>query len=171
MVGEEGNKKDMARRSNDTALKGDEDASSIDCSEKRLETALDADEEKSVGLAGAVNACLKAPQEIAHRDQQDPTALLHDNALRPTKSHRSYGGEDGYTCFNEQDAAPNNSTRVTGADEPFLVSWDGGEADPANPRSMSSARRWAITLIVSASSLCVCVVWFWVTFPNADFEG
>ncbi|KAH0229847.1 MFS general substrate transporter, partial [Aureobasidium melanogenum] len=37
----------------------------------------------------------------------------------------------------------------------FEVTWDGGDDDPMNPRSMAYARKWIIVIIVSASSLCV----------------
>lgn len=39
----------------------------------------------------------------------------------------------------------------------FEVTWDGDD-DPMNPRSMPYARKWIIVIIVSASSLCVYVV-------------
>lgn len=39
----------------------------------------------------------------------------------------------------------------------FEVTWDGGDDDPMNPRSMAYARKWIIVIIVSASSLCVYV--------------
>lgn len=37
----------------------------------------------------------------------------------------------------------------------FEVHWDGGDTDPANPRSLSYARKWLILSIVSVSALCV----------------
>jgi hypothetical protein len=38
----------------------------------------------------------------------------------------------------------------------FEVAWIGDD-DPMNPRSMAFARKWIIVIILSASSLCVCV--------------
>lgn len=73
-------------------------------------------------------------------------------SLRSIRSHQSRAGTDGYTLNNE-DEKPNNSTG-TPADDPYLVQWS-GDADPMNPRSMTTLRRWCIVLIVSASSLCV----------------
>jgi len=40
--------------------------------------------------------------------------------------------------------------------EDFEVRWD-GDHDPMNPRSMGTARKWIIVIILSASSLCVYV--------------
>ena len=37
----------------------------------------------------------------------------------------------------------------------FEVHWDGGDADPLNPRSFSYARKWLIMSVVSLSALCV----------------
>lgn len=39
--------------------------------------------------------------------------------------------------------------------DPFEVQWEGGDSDPMNPRSMAHGRKWAVVLIVSASSICV----------------
>jgi hypothetical protein len=36
----------------------------------------------------------------------------------------------------------------------WIVSFD-GDHDPDNPRSMSKGRKWAITMVVAFSSLCV----------------
>lgn len=81
------------------------------------------------------------------------TTYTNAKSLRSIKSHQSRAGADGYTLNNE-DEKPNNSSD-TPADDPYLVKWEGGDADPMNPRSMTTLRRWCIVLIVSASSLCV----------------
>ena len=129
----------------------DESGSSIDLEKEEEATSdIDVDEEKSTGLNRNIT---HDSEKITNAEQANPLSPPRTKSLRLTKSHRSYGGEDGYSCFQEDDT-PNNADGDT-ADEPFLVSWDGGDADPLNPRSMTNARRWAITLIVSASSLCV----------------
>jgi hypothetical protein len=141
------------RRSESTVRQGekDESKSSIDM-EKNVEATSDMDinEEKDICLTPTAT---HDAEKITHAEQAEPLSSPRTKSLRLTKSHRSYGGEDGYSCFQEDDS-PNNADGDT-ADEPFLVHWDGGDADPLNPRSMTNARRWAITLIVSASSLCV----------------
>ncbi|KAF2804738.1 MFS general substrate transporter [Mytilinidion resinicola] len=73
-----------------------------------------------------------------------PTTLLSQ-----TRSHRSIAGGDGYTIFpadaGDGDTAPHD----------YVVTWEGGDSDPLNPRSMSKLRRWVIVIIVSSSSLSV----------------
>lgn len=99
---------------------------------------------------------LRTPGEQSASSQAK--ALQHAKSLRSVRSNQSRAGADGYTCFDEEHDdhrnRPNNSSRATADEEPFLVSWD-GDSDPLNPRSMTKLRRWAIVLIVSSSSLCV----------------
>lgn len=40
------------------------------------------------------------------------------------------------------------------AEKDFTVQWDGDD-DPMNPRSMSYARKWMVTLVIAFSSFCV----------------
>lgn len=77
-------------------------------------------------------------------------------SVRSIRSHHSRAGADGYT-LNHAEEKPNNSSGATGDDtaDLYLVRWEGGDADPMNPRSMTRLRRWCILFIVSASSLCV----------------
>jgi hypothetical protein len=79
------------------------------------------------------------------------------HSVQSAKSHRSYGGEDGYSCFrDEEQGIPVDAEAPLESDEEkrFEVKWD-GEDDPMNPRCRSKTRKWAIVLIVAASSLCV----------------
>lgn len=41
-----------------------------------------------------------------------------------------------------------------GSSEVFEVGWDGGDADPLNPRSFNTARKWLIVSIVSICAFC-----------------
>lgn len=97
-------------------------------------------------------------EEVAQPSTADSArpklAATRSNAksLRSIRSHQSRAGADGYT-LNDEDEKPNNSSDAP-ADDPYLVKWS-GDADPMNPRSMTTLRRWCIVLIVSASSLCV----------------
>jgi hypothetical protein len=144
---------EMTRRSESTMRSGEKDESgtSIDYEKKVQRTSdTDNDEGKATDLHHTLT---RDSEKITSADHPEPLSSPRTKSLRLTKSHRSYGGEDGYSCFQEDDSDPNNAGDA--ADEPFLVTWDGGDADPLNPRSMTNARRWAITLIVSASSLCV----------------
>lgn len=125
-------------------------ASSSD-SEKREDAVSSVDEEKvaGVGLESGQDEITTVVGD-AHRPR-----AAHAKSLRSIKSHQSRAGADGYTCFDDEERTPNKSSGDTAVDEPFLVSWEGGDADPMNPRSMTKLRRWTIVCIVSASSLCV----------------
>jgi hypothetical protein len=67
-------------------------------------------------------------------------------------SSRYHGGNDGYSVFEESDQ---DLEREESAEQAFEVQWEGGDADPLNPRRMSRLRKWLIVLVISASSLCV----------------
>lgn len=81
------------------------------------------------------------------------TAPASLRSISRTRSHNGYGCDD----IEEQDTPVGQDVESQGAAEkdPFEVGWDNGENDPANPRSMTMARKWLVVLIVSASSLCV----------------
>lgn len=59
--------------------------------------------------------------------------------------------QNGYGCDTEDEEA----TAASQADDPFVVGWDGGDADPMNPRSRSLGRKWLIVIINSSAALCV----------------
>lgn len=168
----------QSRRQSESTVQEDESTSmsartSVDTvAEKR-----GGDEEMRTGGDSGDNGIVRSSDEIArmqtHRtaDSARPHAT-HSKSLRSIKSHHSRAGADGYTCFDRDDEGhdghdhekeqsggrPNKSTGATGAqldEDPHLVRWEGGDADPMNPRSMTTLRRWCIVLIVSASSLCV----------------
>lgn len=48
--------------------------------------------------------------------------------------------------------SPSSPSSIDGVE--FDVKWDGTE-DPENPRSMSNARKWICTCVVSLGSVCV----------------
>ncbi|GME23584.1 Major facilitator superfamily [Neofusicoccum parvum] len=117
------------------------------------------DEEKQLGLDGVdgVDATRARTFEPIKGEDDDDAAAAHEGrpqsrSLHTVQSHRSYAAGDGYTRWDEEEpAAPC---------EAFEVTWDtlpDSEASHAvrNPRIMSTARRWLIVVIVSASSLCV----------------
>lgn len=51
---------------------------------------------------------------------------------------------------SEESALPHGDQK-----EVFEVGWDGGDDDPACPRSFNTARKWLITIIVSSCGFCV----------------
>ena len=69
------------------------------------------------------------------------------------RSQRSYyGGQDGYSCQSEEMPVGGGEQSD---DESFDVKWDGGDADPLNPRHKSKLHKWIIVLILSSAALCV----------------
>lgn len=115
------------------------------------------DEEKEIGIADTETSAPKAGESSPSvRNRAKRRRSQDSRSLRTTRSHQSRAGGDGYTCFDAEPDTPrpNNSKPGVVTEQPYLVTWD-GDADPENPRSMSSLRRWTIVLICSASSLCV----------------
>ncbi|KAF2870429.1 benomyl/methotrexate resistance protein [Massariosphaeria phaeospora] len=105
------------------------------------------DEEKTIGLNGIAKI-------VTTEHQQPLTGVTNHTAksLHSTKSHHSQPhGSSGN----------GNGTATSTPDETgsqFLVTWDGGDADPLNPRSMTALRRWGICGIIGSSSLCVQLI-------------
>ncbi|KAJ4350413.1 uncharacterized protein N0V89_009034 [Didymosphaeria variabile] len=169
----------QSRRSESTVRGGDASGRSSLCSEKREDFTTAGDEEKRIGggllgdrlplgadgceIEEDVEAITRSPTADSARPGLSVTQT-NAKSLRSIRSHHSRAGADGYT-LNDEDEKPNNSSGSTGGSasaDPYLVRWEGGDADPMNPRSMTTLRRWCIVLIVSASSLCV----LWSTCMN-----
>ncbi|KAG5913155.1 hypothetical protein E4U42_001418, partial [Claviceps africana] len=73
--------------------------------------------------------------------------------IRSQNGYSVDDGEDGEeTEVRAGEGAP--SSPKVGKD-PFEVGWEGGDADPLCPRSLSRKRKWLIAVIVSHVSLCV----------------
>jgi hypothetical protein len=157
------------RRSMSPAKESHEDSTSS-VYEKRGESAMDIDEEKAVGLDGSYDHASKEEetQQPIGRGRSHSRRSQDGRSLKTIRSHHSRAGGDGYTCLDaepNQQHPPNKSKPGVVAEQPYLVTWD-GDADPLNPRSMTSLRRWCIVLICAASSLCV-----YVCFPSSFFGG
>ncbi|KAL8853958.1 MAG: hypothetical protein Q9221_001266 [Calogaya cf. arnoldii] len=73
-------------------------------------------------------------------------------SIQHSRSVNDHNNGSGNGQRNAQQAAP----EAVADEKAFEVQWD-GEKDPANPRSMSSLRKWMIVIIVSLSSACVYV--------------
>lgn len=100
----------------------------------------------------AVSDTPSIQQVPAHRaTSSDPASVRQSHSIRTV---RSYGGGDGYSC-NQEEVEDDTIDDVNDPERAFEVRWDGGDADPGNPRSMSTARKWLIVLVVSAGSSCV----------------
>lgn len=126
--------------------------------DERLRLEIDQDqEEKNIGLDthSSADSISSEKQEDGNdhmRGAGSGAPLPHTKSLRSIKSHRSYAGGDGYTCFSEDEGR--RPSIPSGDTAEFLVTWD-GDADPMNPRSMAMSRRWAIVLILASSSVGV----------------
>lgn len=79
-----------------------------------------------------------------------------DHAISQRRSNNGYGCDEG-TEDHVVGAAGSNDIegRSAPVKDPFEVHWNGGDSDPMNPRSFSTAKKWTVVLIVSASSVCV----------------
>ena len=126
-------------------------------SEKREDVFTGGDEEKVIGLDGTEHPANKEEEIAPSRSRSRNRRSQDSRSLKRIESHHSKAGADGYTWHHDGDESnqrPNRAKAGVVTPEPYLVSFD-GDADPENPRSMSTLRRWAIVLICAASSLCV----------------
>ena len=88
---------------------------------------------------------------ISRNSNQQATSL---RTISRTRSHNGYGCDDLDDGPQERDGG-DVENKGSSLKDPYEVAWENGESDPANPRSMTHARKWLVVLIVSASSLCV----------------
>jgi len=96
------------------------------------------------------------PSHITRESIYEPIRLQKSEAgTRPgsLKEISRTRSQNGYGCDSEQEEA--DIERAGGDRDPWEVTWDNGDLDPMNPRSMAFAKKWAIVIIVSAASLCV----------------
>lgn len=89
------------------------------------------------------------------------TDLGRSSTYHLTRSRQlSYGGEDGFSCFQDNDLENFVQNRagdpIKDEEKRWYVKWDEPN-DPQNPRSMATARKWVIVLIMASSALCVYV--------------
>lgn len=87
----------------------------------------------------------------------DDAGLDLQNTRSNRESMRQVGrvvSQNGYGVSHELN---NEKALEAGQPEkdPYEVGWDGGDADPLNPRSFNKARKWLIVFIVAAGSLTV----------------
>ena len=87
-----------------------------------------------------INTSSKANSRPGSQGQIGPSSL---HSVSRTRS------QNGYGCDDDDD-----DVEQVASHDPFEVRWD-GESDPMNPRSWNKARKWAVVIIVSASSICV----------------
>ncbi|OAA65207.1 major facilitator superfamily transporter multidrug resistance [Niveomyces insectorum RCEF 264] len=87
------------------------------------------------------------------------TAVVDEDEKRlpPARSHNStdrrIGGDE--EASPGQDAIVSPSVPSPSEKDPYEVVWDGGDADPLCPRSMSTWRKWMLVAITCMGSTCV----------------
>lgn len=87
-------------------------------------------------------------------------ASARPGSLHSIHSHRSFGGEDGYSYFRDDEdgddglPAGYEEPKETEEEKEFEVKWD-GESDPMNPRCKKKWNKWLIVVIIAFCSLCV----------------
>ncbi|KAF1829088.1 MFS general substrate transporter [Decorospora gaudefroyi] len=131
---------------------------SSDCD--RTTSTQDIDEEKDIGFDGADHASVKEKESgSAGRGRSHSRRSQDNRSLKTVRSHQSRAGGDGYTCLEEEpnNQRSNKSKAGPVTEQPYLVTWD-GDADPENPRSMSTLRRWAILEPEFGASRLVCTL-------------
>lgn len=90
--------------------------------------------------------------EPIHRPASTATRnSRHSAALSRQRSTNGYGVDDDDSDDVSGDASPEQAEDK----DPFEVAWDGGDLDPANPRSMPTWRKWSIVAVTSVGSFCV----------------
>jgi hypothetical protein len=142
--------------SSDGSIREESGISESNVSEKRRDDFI-GDEEKVIGLDGTEHPAEEEENEAPERSRSRGRRSQDRKSLKRIESHHSRAGADGYTWHHDGDESSQQPTRAKAGvvtPEPYLVTFD-GDADPENPRSMSSLRRWIIVLICAASSLCV----------------
>ncbi|KAJ6007155.1 hypothetical protein N7522_005506 [Penicillium canescens] len=122
-------------------------------------------EEKTIKMDSGRQSSDKS-DEINRTNSEDMTfapitgAAMHEKRGAPLQKQKSNASKSLERSWSLNDGVSIGGNDVE-ADEAgvaeddgfYTVGWD--ENDPLNPRNMSTARRWLVTLIVSMGSLCV----------------
>ncbi len=67
-------------------------------------------------------------------------------------------GEDaerGVTTPGSDDDVSSSGYWTPNEKDMFEVAFDGGDADPMSPRSMTKARKWLIVAVLASAGLCL----------------
>jgi hypothetical protein len=106
----------------------------------------------TVGRSGSPTN--SAESDSSPRLSKDLGEVGRNRILTHTRSNNGYGCDGGTEDVTVMVAGGGDDLERHITD-PFAVCWDGGDDDPANPRSWSMVRRWVVVLIVSTSSMSV----------------
>ena len=81
-----------------------------------------------------------------------PRSRSHSRSIRSLdrmRSNNGYGVDDLEESSDDVEGQPAHDK------DPFEVAWEGGDNDPACPRSMPAWRKWLIVFVTSFGSFCV----------------
>ncbi|OBT66962.1 hypothetical protein VE03_04212 [Pseudogymnoascus sp. 23342-1-I1] len=102
------------------------------------------------------------------KSEEEKESENEEKELNESGSPESHGrplGEVGTNCPVARTRSQNGygcddieAVEVTPEDDPFIVGWDGGDADPLSPRSRSNFQKWTIVLINSVAAGSVTCV-------------
>ncbi|KAG8170129.1 hypothetical protein KVR01_000874 [Diaporthe batatas] len=154
-------------KSIDELEKGSIEKASVDSEEAIVETETadsangDGARFESIRPATGTSADARATGRSAARTRSSGNSIR--SSMSRVRSHNGYG------CDGDDYDEPGSSGEDSGGDtekggraageardrDPFEVGFEGGNADPWNPRSMGLARKWAIVGLTSLGSFCV----------------
>lgn len=90
--------------------------------------------------------------EPVKTEASKPASARPSNTISRTRSNNGFGVDD----LEVDNVEVCNEANVSvPAKDPYEVSWEGGDADPMNPRSMGIAKKWALVVATCAGALCV----------------
>ena|SRR5947207_7917968 len=92
---------------------------------------------------------------LASREEHVSRSWSRNSVSLSLQRTISYGDGHGFVAVTHDDGEREaTSSDGEGEEDEFEVYWDGDD-DPLCPRNKKKWKKWAIVLIVSASSLCV----------------
>jgi multidrug resistance protein len=118
--------------------------------EKSVQNDKDVEQPRQQSRHTSVPGTSKAPRLKPHSTRSSLTRVRDGDDSEKASGDRSSGSEE---------------------DMKYEVDWDGDD-DPQSPRSLSSARKWLITLILSLGSMCVTCTssLYTMTYKQIDQE-
>lgn len=98
-----------------------------------------------------VTSSLDSKSESEKESENEPSVAPESHARPVIEDGTKYSitrtrSQNGYGCDDIE------AVEGTPTDDPFIVDWDGGDADPMSPRSRSGFQKWTIVLINSVAA-------------------
>lgn len=126
-----------------------------------------ADNEKNSKSSNIADSGASSAVEDESPSTPFETEMTREPTFEPIRAQKSETGtrpgsmkemsrtrsQNGYGCDDDQEQE--DIERAGGDKDEFEVTWENGDLDPLNPRSLGLAKKWSIVIIVSMASLCV----------------